>query len=168
MQTKLDLLAVDPGINAIGICWWATTLQIMPTNSRDIAVNKVEIGNIFSERVRSVMITLEAIFRTYQFRRVVCEWPQTFSGSDKGEAASRSGIVAELAFSVGCIAQFADSKGAEFMLAPVSQWKGQMSKDLVSRRIVKKLGETCYNVLSKRISHNWDACGIGLWSKGMF
>jgi hypothetical protein len=79
-------------------------------------------------------------------------------------AVAASGSLVKLSMATGAMAQVAWGKGAEVKMAPVVQWKGQLPKKVVNKRICKllKCSSRAYT------SHAWDAVGIGLWAKGFF
>lgn len=88
---------------------------------------------------------------------VAIEWP--FVG---GGAAPPEDIL-KLQFIVGWLSCVCNSWGAKLVFVPVHVWKGQMSKELTTKRIVAQLGEEFMQDLD---NHALDAVGIGLHLKG--
>lgn len=90
---------------------------------------------------------------------VTLEMPQHMVNI-KGIAA-QAGSVYKLTFLVGYLAK-AVYPCIVHVVTP-GEWKGQLPKDVVQRRIIKHLGmRTCVKLNIR--SHAWDAVGIGLWA----
>jgi hypothetical protein len=53
------------------------------------------------------------------------------------------------------------------VLVKPSEWKGQLPKSVVERRLRVTLGNSVCRDLGIE-SHAWDAIGIGLWARGRF
>lgn len=82
----------------------------------------------------------------------------------RGQATARSGALVKLAIAAGAEMAICTEFSA-IRWVEIADWKGQMPKDAVERRIRKRLGdEACQNFRS----HAWDAVGIGLHAKGFF
>lgn len=94
------------------------------------------------------------------------EWP-TFFDSAGGRAAAGSGSIVKLAFGIGQIALMVDAYGGRFVPVNVNKWKGQMPKNLVIKRIKKRLTSSRLEYLLPE-SHAWDSIGIGLYYRGLF
>lgn len=85
---------------------------------------------------------------------IVLECPEYWKVA--GHAARESGSIFKLTFLCGMIATINDS----VVIVTPSGWKGQMSKDVVNRR----LRATYPNVNIEKTNHNVvDAIGIGRW-----
>lgn len=98
---------------------------------------------------------------------VACEMPQFFLNQRGFDTASR-GDLTEMCFCVGRVAGAAEHVlGADFRPIPVVKWKGQLPKAVVVKRISKLVDTSLLSPQSKP-SHDWDACGIGLFVKGKF
>jgi hypothetical protein len=96
---------------------------------------------------------------------VVCELPEFWQGSDRGDRAATRGFLVELAYLVGCYAGVCCERDIEFKPVEVRRWKGQMSKDACDARIKRRLGLAFPN-------HIADAVGLamfeaGIWSDGV-
>lgn len=92
----------------------------------------------------------------------MCELPTYF---ERKHVAASSDAVIKLAIQAGAFAGVTALHGARFDYAPVQRWKGQLSKELVQRRIRKKLGVLHCVGFHRDV---WDAVGIGLWRQGKF
>ncbi len=87
------------------------------------------------------------------------ERPQFFN-SFKGETAAKSDSLFKLCFVTGRLYGVIRSFNLDCVLLPVNDWKGQLSKRMVSTRIKRICGK------------NWkgdveDAVGMGLYLKGL-
>jgi hypothetical protein len=93
--------------------------------------------------------------------RVVSEYPAYFGGqSVRGWA---TGDLQKLTFLVGVLCgHFAES---EFTEVTPGNWKGQLPKSVVIRRLQKRFGPGATQEWEKDA---WDAVGIGLWKLGRF
>lgn len=169
-----SLLAVDPGVNC-GWAFWPEEKKypvqcgvIKPhTNFQKMKNLLASDGEIdFFKKMHSTIHQLSKIVLELKPKYVVCEWPQSFT-SVGGRAASGAGSIIKLAFGIGQVALLADACGAKFIPVPVAQWKGQLSKRIVIKRIKKTLTLARLDYLEPD-SHAWDALGIGLFCKEMF
>jgi len=149
-----------------------------------IAAGKYDLNRSFSTSgkilrnhisgVRELLKRLASKLEGYHVERVYCE---EMIGFDGVRANAARADVLHVAFATGAIFYFAETIGAAFHSVPVTKWKGQLSKDMVYRRILKRYGlderssedETTFGgLLSYPISHDWDAFGIGLFAQGKF
>jgi len=97
---------------------------------------------------------------------VWCEFPE-FWDNLGGKVSARKGSLVKLAFIVGVYARISWELGTEFNIVPVREWKGQLPKEIVNRRIVEMVGlEACERVGLR--THAWDAAGIALFARGDF
>lgn len=181
------MLSVDPGVNALGLALWrwsakrrkkleppvrawvdqlpSSVLKNEPdwhvkmTRMLDI-VHQSIIKNCLQDRLR-----ITALF---------IEWPEIRSGS-VGHAAAVRGDVSALAYCCGAMCEMAVERAmCEMLMEPfrvrskllaVSEWKGQLPKEVVNKRITRAIGgkDRSGNRFS---THAWDAVGIGLIGKG--
>lgn len=162
MRKKLhesgSLLAVDPGIE-FGIAYWApsracSNVPMPPTCARVLSPKAMP----WFERVSASVQLFEDMLDKFTPTIVVIEWPN-FTGL----VASKKGDLGKLQFIIGAFAQCAHTRGCSVHLAPVTVWKGQLSKETVNRRVVAVLGDPACRTFN---SHAWDAVGIGMWFKG--
>jgi len=90
---------------------------------------------------------------------VVCEYP-SYHGSIRGWA---TGDLQKLVLLVGVLVGYFHL--ASWTLVTPAGWKGQLSKEVVIRRLQKRFGPGATNDWTKDC---WDAVGIGLWKMGRF
>ncbi len=81
-----------------------------------------------------------------------------------GMASASSGDIFKLTFLVGKFSRVCDDQhNCKFRPLEVNEWKGQMSKDLVSRRVAN-----CLNIQPDAYgNHIMDSVGMGLFVKGV-
>lgn len=164
IELRIDqpMLAVDPGIN-LGWAFWPEGKKY-PTQCGVIKPHKK--FEDFSVSMHSTIHQFGKIVLRLKPKYVVCEWPQSFT-SVGGRAAAGAGSIIKLAFGIGQVALVAIVCKAKFISVPVAQWKGNLSKQIVIKRIKKRLPESRIEYLEPE-SHAWDAIGIGLFCKGLF
>lgn len=163
LKINQSLIAIDPGI-VLGFAFWPEKKKY-PTQCGIIKPQHGKSKNFFMN-IHSTIHQLGKIVLTLKPEFVVCEWPQSFT-SVGGRAAAGAGSIIKLAFGIGQIAMVTDACEAAFIPVPVAQWKGQLSKAIVIKRIKKKLPASRIEYLEPE-SHAWDAIGIGLFCKGLF
>lgn len=86
---------------------------------------------------------------------IVFEFQELWSGSSTSMAAGSKGDLFKLTFLTGRLAQVAYDAGCEVVLVKPGEWKGQLSKKAVDRRIDRAFGLAFGNHVS-------DAVGMGL------
>jgi hypothetical protein len=168
------LIAIDPGLGGTGWALWSTRHQkpwgtpmevgIVRDTAKDesLAIRCEEL----SEKIRDSLNAATGHWnvgwhhnRTYLY----LEMPQHMTNV-KGIAA-QAGAVYKLTFLVGYLAK-AFHQCTVHVVTP-NEWKGQLQKDVVIRRIQRTLTpERCDDLGIK--THAWDAVGIGLWAMGRF
>lgn len=161
-EISQSLVAIDPGVYA-GWAFWPVNRKY-PVRCGVVKPHK-KFKDFFLN-MHSTVHQLGEIILRLKPKYVVCEWPQSFT-SVGGRAATGAGSIIKLAFGIGQLAMVADACAAKFIPVPVAQWKGQLSKRIVIKRIKKRLTPARIEYLEPE-SHAWDALGIGLFCKGLF
>lgn len=172
-------LSIDPGLSGTGLAVWddqgteADWCTLAPpkrvySNINTYAVHApgedgwpIRMANIVGQ-INHIYEHLEVRGRVH---KVYIEWPH-FRGDEVGYTATSKGDIYKLSALIGGIMTITIHKfGGTVKLVPVTEWKGQLPKDIVTNRIKNVLGNNvCENL---RISqHGWDAVGIGLYTKG--
>jgi len=157
-MVRTSLLAIDPGLNSMGWALW----------DRDNATDlPTRVGLLHAPRRlslvnRSLFLATSLESETQSVKggiELVSEYP-AYHGRVKGWD---SGDLQKLVFLVGVLAGYFCN--SEFTPVTPGEWKGQLPKDVVIRRLQKRMGvkETAH--FKKDI---WDAVGIGLWKRGRF
>jgi hypothetical protein len=150
-------LAIDPGFRALGWCLW-TGKMMDPAKAGVITSTKRDKF----DSMKFLLEKLSDVPEVHCARRLLCEYPTYFT-SLRGQACLYRGDLVALAMVVGCIAEWGWSRGMTVHLVSPNTWKGTLPKAVVNRRIEAAVDTT---VLSPRFSHDWDACGIGLYFRG--
>lgn len=176
------LLAIDPGINGTGWALWRSTGHVAPD---EVGVLRkrfegdgsfVPASNWLAEQLRVVINTRRKTCAVHHSRNclciaippmvVSCEFPEFQTGASRSMGWMK-GDLQKLTYLVGTLGHMTYMTGCVFEAVPVSRWKGQLPKDIVTDRIIEKLGnKTCERLGIK--THAWDATGIGLWRLGVF
>ncbi len=158
-----SILSIDPGTREAGCCHW----DLIEWKSKQLAIPTRAI--VAKTRKTNLVNRCEDLMEQFDIDwawidHVFIEEPRVFGGS-LGFAAKESAM--ELMFFCGWVASVAVSMGAGFTFVPIQKWKGNMSKDMTCKRITnlaqrhdKKLP------LTRKRSHDWDACGIGFFAQG--
>ncbi len=159
---KSSMLCIDPGV----IMGWA----YFPDGKKypkTCGVIKPKVrGDNFYLRVHSIIAQLANVIVDCSPTLIAIEWPSYF-GSVGGIATAGHGDLVKLAFTVGKMAQIGEAYGAAFIPVPVVNWKGQLKKNVVIKRIKKTIPKAFLEKLDPD-SHSWDAIGIGLFVRGLF
>lgn len=154
-------VTIDPGLGGTGICLWhedtleptMTAIIKVPDSYGDWLVR----SNIMSSNLGEILKMQPLIQQVY------IEYPllmQTASGM----ASAIRGDVFKLMFLVGCFAQQVWNYNHEFVPLPVNDWKGQLPKEVVAKRVCQIL--RCES--DRYGDHVMDAVGMGLYLKGVF
>ena len=159
---KPSILAIDPGLS-LGWAYFPAGKD-MPT-SCGLIKPKSKKEDYFTQ-LSSTVGQCRNLFMMRALTTVAIEWP-TIHSSVKGRAAAGSGSVVKLAFEVGKLVQVAEDYGLEFVKVDIINWKGQLKKPVVIKRLKKILPRKLLNLLAPE-SDTWDAIGIGLYMRGLF
>lgn len=158
--------SIDPGIRGCGIVIWDDDLwgESYPITSYVLDPNIYKSDWVYI--CADMHKELSKIFNTFNVKKVYCEFPQYF-GSDIGHAATSDGKIYKLSCFVGMVMGTIFEIGGTFNPVYVTDWKGQMTKEAVIKRIKRKMPQWETYVPNMK-SHAWDAFGIGLHIQGRF
>lgn len=145
-------ITIDPGTNGCGWAVWGSdwTLKyygVLSSGSKNWDIKRDEIAK-----------KLKKIVTNYGVTKGYIEEPQKFHGTFGNMVADRGDLV-KLSIFVGYVEGYL---GIEMERVRVLDWKGQLPKDVVIKRIKRLMPKT------RAKSHDWDAIGIGLYLKGVF
>lgn len=163
----MRVLAIDPGFGGTGWALFDSNSGVCPLPLRAGIITASEIGQ--SGDLEDRMIRLSDRLRriVFTFNRkptvIAIELPK-YMQSPTGHASASSGNLTTLFMAVASCVAVQWQEEIKLKLVPVNDWKGTMPKDLVKKRICKKL--SCSK--SAYSSHEWDAIGIGLYCLGLF
>lgn len=156
---KRPILCIDPSIVSTGFALFKSN-DLFPAHHGLLRPNvKTALWHERAHWVADILLSSTKFFRP----SVYCEMPQYFQ-SAVGHAAATLGSLSKLCYLIGAIGHACKTAGVPFHLVPVLDWKGQLPKEVVNRRIQKilKCSEKTFR------ADEWDAVGIGLWIKGAF
>ena len=148
---RLNRITIDPGISGTGWAVWDRNWKLLKHGV-------IFASSALSWEPKTMQITdrLYDVCIRHNVSEMHIEYPAVFGGAGGAMVAGKGDIV-KLAFFVGHVCA---GLQVPFHLVEVRQWKGQLPKDVVIRRIKKILPDV------KATSHDWDAIGIGLFKKG--
>jgi hypothetical protein len=153
-------VSIDSGENLGVAVWDAARWRTLCPPLRTAVLVPSPRARSYVDKTQSVGERLWALLDAYTVTHMYVEWP-IHMDSAKGHAAAVEGNIIKLAYNVGWLGCIAYGKGAVFVPVPVNQWKGQLPKRVVQRRLRAKLGKWYGD-------HAADAVGIGLNAKGYF
>jgi Holliday junction resolvasome RuvABC endonuclease subunit len=168
-----DVLFVDPGIGGTG---WAFFNQINPIRGgqngsnidgiylidyRSSGVIKVKQNRQWPGKVADVCAEFEGLVQSLKPKIVVLEFPEIWSGNAASMQSAQRGDLFKLAYLIGGLGEIARRSGARMpVLVFPREWKGQLPKDIVIKRI-----EHVMELKPK--DHEADAIGMGLAAQGL-
>lgn len=119
-------------------------------------------GENWDEKVNSIVYQLDRALETTTPLSLFFENPSYF-GQGAGKVAAQSGSLVKLTTLVGVVRALCVRRGIETVPVGVNEWKGQMSKQAVQKRVENRLGKPV-----DEVDHIVDAIGIGLFVQGKF
>ena len=156
MSTLTSVLTVDPGDHT-GWAFWEG--DIFPRTGI-VHLEHSEIGLEDPDRIHILGKLFRKLIATLNPKLVVIEGVNLWGGSAKSQASASRGDSFYLAKAIGAFTYIAKQSGAAVQYINVNQWKGQLPKEEVLRRI--KL----FNGLEYP-NHIGDAVGIGMHLMGV-
>jgi len=162
------LLTVDPGLGGTGLAFWKdfTVWESEGVRPPD-SVHSLRTGRQDShwwDRCIRLSKSFELIMRRYRWPGlVVVEGQELWSSSGTSQASVGKGDMFKTAYLVGMIGHTVHGGRCICRLVPPSQWKGQLSKQAVVKRIKRRLPDVEDACLADHVS---DAVGLGLFLMG--
>jgi hypothetical protein len=122
----------------------------------------VVLGNDdYRVRVRELIITLNALVIQYRPQDVIIEEPEVWK-TPKGHRAATSGSLSMLTFAVGALWEWATHTVGAATLVPVTEWKGQLPKKIMLKRLQDR--ELCLGLRpTDKDMNESDAVGLLDW-----
>lgn len=171
-DTATAVIAIDPGLDGTGWAVWTNDAQneapAVPTGCgtlrapKDKDMTLTDRCQALWEKLRDDLCDADVGLPMIPFNRhtyVFLELPTHFASSARGIAAQGGGSIYYLTYLVGFLG--AKLSQCTVILFTPNEWKGQLPKDVVQRRVTRFLGtETCEELGIK--THAWDAVGMGL------
>ena len=164
---RYGLMAIDPGLNSMGWAYW----QSNPSDNPPHRVGLIKAPRKLELAPRALWVAHELERQMSKLGRMgggisqyetdfVSEFP-AWHGIQLGWAA---GDLQRLVFLVGVLAGYFKDAHSFTPVTP-GEWKGQLPKSVVTRRLIKRFGSGATQDWEKDV---WDAVGIGLWKMGKF
>lgn len=162
------VIAIDPSVSSCGIARWRFTTwarweKALPPEEVHLW-HPPSKAKAWHEKMNWMARALDIYIAEADLpiHSVGCELPMMVRGG--GEVVANSGALVKLSCCVGAFAGVCAMHDVEFVPVPVHDWKGQLPKTMVNRRIKKLLGAANCREFRADI---WDAVGIGLYMKGV-
>lgn len=148
------LLSIDPSINSLG--WAIFNLENGELEASGVVHNYIPQSQEIEKRIRGIICNLTvAIWRWLKrVRIVIIEKPHMW-GAYKSVASAHSGSLLVLHILVGALFWWASDNKCK--LIRVSEWKGQLPKDVTKARMEKKYAKVFKG------DDEADAVGLGSW-----
>jgi len=169
--SAFPLLAIDPGLNALG---WALWRLVKKPKQGESLIRPPSVTGVITtsrkltpwNRLQQLLLRLETDPRQLLSANTVAVELASFRAGDAvGHSAASRGDLGFLYIAVGAHAQQAWSRDIRFVPVPVQEWKGQLPKKATAARIERAIGlvDGAGNEIK---SHAIDAVGIGLHVMG--
>lgn len=146
----MNILAIDPSVNNVGIAWYSTEEKKLSTKlfhpPKDWKMVSIAI-----QIIKSIQTMKE-------FDVIIMEYPQ-YEGSARGDIASKKGYTLDLAFLCGFIGGFFDLGSAKTLTPTPREWKGNRPKTATAFDVYKEFPSLILNMSE----HEIDAVGMILW-----
>lgn len=158
-------MSLDPGVKGTGVALWNMETWgqegSMPVDVFNIVPGP---GSSWLGVAHGMAEDYRKVFQNFNIARVDSEFPQFFDSAGGHSTAAR-GDLQKLTFIVGVYAGITWDFKAIWYPWLVNEWKGQLSKEIVERKILRRIPEVTKLGVE---SHMWDAIGIGLHAQGRF
>lgn len=156
----MNLIAVDAGLKSAG--WAIFDSSILPTASGLVHPRRDYKDEDVVTRAIDVGQQLGMIAKEHGAREGIIEMPVFYGQGDKN-----AGSIFKLCVCIGAIAASLNENGVAVETVDVPDWKGQLPKEVVIKRIKAILPD--YVLADLNLEKDmWDAVGIGLWKRGHF
>lgn len=162
--SKPTIITIDPGIRGTGIAVWSMDDWLSETIPIKTYVITPPSDEDWVFAIADIYDKIEPILETHNVKKAYCEFPQYFT-SGKGHSATAKGDIYKLSCLVGVFMGMMLAKQTVLIPVYVTSWKGQLTKEAVIARLVKREPK----LLTLGIdTHAWDAVGIAYYHKRIF
>jgi len=157
-----NVLTVDPGLGGTGLACWASLShgQVEPQEPQSTEIIRGGRTGSWEYRVEHIWHIFTRSLLLTQPRFVVLESQALWTGSASSMASAGRGDLFKLAYLTGGLWTIAIGRDAEVVLVSPNQWKGQLPKSAIHKRIKRALG-------ARYPEHVADAVGMGLAVQGV-
>lgn len=161
---RLDkLIFVDPGLTGTGWSYFGKlwTKGKPASSPQDSGVFLPKKSSRWEAKVESVCGYFDGLCSSLQPKLIILEFPQLWA-SGKSMVATQKGDLFKLTYLIGGLGEVSRRHNVNLpVLVYPLEWKGQLPKDVVIRRIKKRFPHI------KPKNHEADAIGMGLAAQGI-
>lgn len=157
---RSDVLFIDPGLMGTGWAFYAKVDPVHPKPPSCYGVIKTS-KNPFEVAAHDIWKQVRTLICQQQCQLIVIEFPGLWR-SGVSQASAQTGDLFKLTYLIGGIGQVSCETCCYPLLVSPAEWKGQLPKDIVVRRIVKH-----FPSLAHIKNHEADAVGMGLAAQGI-
>ena len=154
-----EYMTVDPGLTGSGWIFW----QGQRILGHGVIKSPRPRDSYWVHRAFDVADMLCIAADQCKPMEIICEEPKFMGSSARGRASAGSGSLVRLSMMVGILMAKLDPM-IEFTLLDVNDWKGNMDKDAVAKRVRRIMGDAAEDLKD----HELDAAGMGLHYQGRF
>jgi len=168
-QVWQRVLCVDPGVGGTGLAFWPKLFRWKPKMYEREVVHpqppeytgvvkppRAGTDQTWMSRATDSVLAFGSTIKLLDPCYVIIEFVELWDGSEKSQAAAKTGSSFKLACLIGMmIWEVRTQLNVSPVLVKPQEWKGQLKKPIVHKRIFRALGE-------KYPEHTADAVGIGL------
>ena len=166
------VLSLDPGLRASGLALFVNgqlvAAEVVTQTPRGKTANRAcDSSEMACRCVVAVAGMMRELGGAGQVDRLLCEWPQIYQRS-AGRSKGDPNDLLPLAGVCAAICALLSPHGPEVISLNPAEWKGQVDGDVMTARILAKLGEAERAILPRgALAHNAiDAAGLGLFHLG--
>lgn len=159
-------VCVDPGLGGTGLAFWKVLAKPQigrPPAPIDTAVLRATGKKEWTERVADIGDNFWVVIKEWKVLSCVFEFQSLWTDSATSMASAADGDLFKLTYLTGYLArvfqEFTGHSNTSYLVKP-GEWKGQLSKGAIDRRIKRAIGMQYGN-------HIADAVGIGLQVMGV-
>lgn len=145
----MNILAIDPSINNVGLAWYSTEKKKLRTKIYHPPKGPTLVS-IGIQIIKSILIWAP------ELDVIIIEYPQ-YEGSARGQIASQKGYTLDLSFLCGYIGGFFDLGSTNFLIPTPREWKGNRPKSATEAEVKKVFPSFVGS------EHEIDAVGMILW-----
>lgn len=171
------VLTVDPGVYTMGACLWDldefySDRLALPELAVNVDLKDKERKKVEAKQSMNAMVqSLKPWFEEEPITQCFCEKPQIWT-SARGMAGAIKGNVLDLEMFRGILFSLCQEFSTEFRDVKILDWKGQLSKLQVNKRLrdilIREYRRNWDADILSNGEHDWDALGIGFYLQGKF
>ena len=154
---------IDPGLGGTGWAYFSShsCCSETPELPNAYGVLRGHAKETWIQQSNTIRHAFSFLLEKYTARQCVIEFPCLWSGSGLSQASASRGDLFKLAYLCGSLAAMCGIRGVRVELPSPQDWKGQLPKDVVIKRILRFFPE---GTIIK--DHEADAIGMGIAAQG--